>query len=225
MGGRASLRASSPIWASEVSLARTRERGADPFLCPSRLRRSLARSLETRFTRLNRRACSQAKGGLAGFPRPHFFQPGSFYAEWLYVNWAQFNLAGAPLFRDNFSNITNNSYGLKNHLIHNHSTLSTMDNTSRSSVYSFLAPKPSAVQYNLVKLNEENIFIVGFDLLICLVQNPTLEMPGTNCYHSLFKTSLSLGAARRNLIIHKLEYNIRYSQHSLFIDINTLKNC
>ena len=33
-----SLRASSPIWASEASLARTRERGA------SRLRRSLARS-------------------------------------------------------------------------------------------------------------------------------------------------------------------------------------
>ena len=36
-----SLRASSPIWASEASLARTRER-------------------ETRFTRPNRRACSQA---------------------------------------------------------------------------------------------------------------------------------------------------------------------
>ena len=54
-----SLRASSPIWASEASLARTRERGA-PFLCPSRLRRSLARSRETSFTRPNRRACSQA---------------------------------------------------------------------------------------------------------------------------------------------------------------------
>ena len=54
-----SLRASSPIWASEASLARTRERGA-PFLCPSRLRRSLVRSRETRFTRPNRRACSQA---------------------------------------------------------------------------------------------------------------------------------------------------------------------
>ena len=31
-----------------------------PFLCPSRLRRSLASSRETRFTRPNRRACSQA---------------------------------------------------------------------------------------------------------------------------------------------------------------------
>ena len=31
-----------------------------PFLCPSRLRRSLARSCETRLTRPNRRACSQA---------------------------------------------------------------------------------------------------------------------------------------------------------------------
>ena len=37
----------SPIWASEVSLARTRERGP------------LARSRETRFTRPNKRACSQ----------------------------------------------------------------------------------------------------------------------------------------------------------------------
>ena len=63
------------------------------------------------------------EGGLAGFPRSRFFQPGSFYAKWLYVNWAQFNLVGAPLSGDNFSNITNNSYGLKNHLIHNHSTL------------------------------------------------------------------------------------------------------
>ena len=42
-----SLRASSPIWASEASLART-------------LRRSLARSRETSFTRPKRRACSQA---------------------------------------------------------------------------------------------------------------------------------------------------------------------
>ena len=33
---------------------------SSPFLCPSRLRRSLARSRETRFTRPNRRACSQA---------------------------------------------------------------------------------------------------------------------------------------------------------------------
>ena len=52
------------------------------------------------------------EGRLAGFPRSRFFQPGSFYAEWLYINWAQFNLAGAPLFRDKFSNITNISYGL-----------------------------------------------------------------------------------------------------------------
>ena len=48
-----SLRARPPIWASEASLARTRER-------PSRLRRSPARSRETSFTRPNRRACSQA---------------------------------------------------------------------------------------------------------------------------------------------------------------------
>ena len=34
---------------------------SSPFLCPSRLRRSLARSRETRFTRPNRRACSQAR--------------------------------------------------------------------------------------------------------------------------------------------------------------------
>ena len=34
---------------------------SSPFLCPSQLRRSLARSRETRFTRPNRRACSQAK--------------------------------------------------------------------------------------------------------------------------------------------------------------------
>ena len=33
---------------------------SSPFLCPSRLRRSLARSRETRFTRPNRRACSRA---------------------------------------------------------------------------------------------------------------------------------------------------------------------
>ena len=56
-----SLRATSPIWASEVSLTRMRERGAEaPFLCPSPLGRLLARFLETRFTRPNRRACSQA---------------------------------------------------------------------------------------------------------------------------------------------------------------------
>ena len=34
---------------------------SSPFLCPSRLRRSLARSRETRLTRPNRRACSQAR--------------------------------------------------------------------------------------------------------------------------------------------------------------------
>ena len=50
-----SLRASSPIWASEASLARTR---------PTRLRRSLALSRETRFTRPNRRACSKANWAL-----------------------------------------------------------------------------------------------------------------------------------------------------------------
>ena len=45
-----------------MSLARTREQGAEerPFPYPSRLRRLLARSRETRVTRPNRRACSQA---------------------------------------------------------------------------------------------------------------------------------------------------------------------
>ena len=43
------LRASSPIWASEASLAKTRERGA-----------------EARFTRPNRRACSQATRAVTG---------------------------------------------------------------------------------------------------------------------------------------------------------------
>ena len=60
-----SLRASSPIWASEASLARTRERGAGP----SRLRRSLTRSRAARFARPNRRACSQAKPLLARLSR------------------------------------------------------------------------------------------------------------------------------------------------------------
>ena len=51
---KCSLRASSPIWASEA----TRERGAeDSFPLPSRLRRSHAHSHETHFTRSNRRAC------------------------------------------------------------------------------------------------------------------------------------------------------------------------
>ena len=49
------LRASSPVWVSEASLARTRERAAKP---PGP---SLARSREARFARPNRRACSQAK--------------------------------------------------------------------------------------------------------------------------------------------------------------------
>ena len=58
----ASLRASSPIRASEGSLARTREgaakpRGAEERSFPGP---SLARSHEARFARLNRRACSQA---------------------------------------------------------------------------------------------------------------------------------------------------------------------
>ena len=50
-----SLRAISPIWASEASLARTRKRAAKPFLCPS-----LARSREAHFASPNRRACWQA---------------------------------------------------------------------------------------------------------------------------------------------------------------------
>ena len=48
-----SLRASSPIWASEASLARTRERAAMP--------RGAARSREAHFAYPNRRACSQAR--------------------------------------------------------------------------------------------------------------------------------------------------------------------
>ena len=36
---------------------------SSPFAGPSRLRRSLARSRETHFTRSNRRACSQANQG------------------------------------------------------------------------------------------------------------------------------------------------------------------
>ena len=43
---QSSLRASSPIWESEASLARTRERAAKPFAF---LRPSLARSREARF--------------------------------------------------------------------------------------------------------------------------------------------------------------------------------
>ena len=41
---------------------------SSPFLCPSRLRRSLGRSRETRFTLPNRRACSQARGLLCDCP-------------------------------------------------------------------------------------------------------------------------------------------------------------
>ena len=59
---RYSLRASSPIWASEASLARTRERAA-------KLRGpSLARSREAHFAYPNRRACSQASRGSVNSP-------------------------------------------------------------------------------------------------------------------------------------------------------------
>ena len=51
--GLTRLRARSPIWASEASLARTRER-------PAKL--SLTRSREAHFACPNRRACSQANG-------------------------------------------------------------------------------------------------------------------------------------------------------------------
>ena len=56
---RDSLRASSTIWASETSLARTRERAAKPRGAEERSP-SLARSREARFACPNRRACSQA---------------------------------------------------------------------------------------------------------------------------------------------------------------------
>ena len=85
-----SLRASSPIWASEPSLARTRERGAEekPFPCSSQLRRLLARSREIRFTRqigeLARRLLwslfslqvivSRKKPGLFNLRGYHFFE-------------------------------------------------------------------------------------------------------------------------------------------------------
>ena len=57
----ASLRASSPIWASEASLARTCERG----------------SRETHFTRRNRRACSQANKMLVPSYENKQISPGS----------------------------------------------------------------------------------------------------------------------------------------------------
>ena len=50
--------------AKGASRERTSEgprKGAPRFLCPSGLRSLLARSRETRFTRPNRRACSQAR--------------------------------------------------------------------------------------------------------------------------------------------------------------------
>ena len=57
-----SLGASSPIRASEASLATTREGAAKPRGAEERsfLGPSLVRSREHRFARLNRRACSQA---------------------------------------------------------------------------------------------------------------------------------------------------------------------
>ena len=54
-----SLRASSPIWASKASLARTRARGA--------------RSRETHFARPNRRACPQARSFPNGMTRTIWF--------------------------------------------------------------------------------------------------------------------------------------------------------
>ena len=51
-----SMWASSPIWASEASLARIREWVAKPRGAPL-----LARSREARFAHPNRRACSQAR--------------------------------------------------------------------------------------------------------------------------------------------------------------------
>ena len=50
-----SLRASSPVWASEASLARTREPASERASGPS-----IARSGEAHFVCPNRRACSQA---------------------------------------------------------------------------------------------------------------------------------------------------------------------
>ena len=58
---QSSLRASSPIWESEASLARTRERAAKPFAF---LRPSLARSREARFGSPKQGACSQAISSL-----------------------------------------------------------------------------------------------------------------------------------------------------------------
>ena len=63
-----SLRASSPIWASKTSLARTREGAAKPRGTPrsrvlarlASLAHSFTRSREALFACPNRRACSQA---------------------------------------------------------------------------------------------------------------------------------------------------------------------
>ena len=57
-----SLRASSPIWASEASLARTRERAVKPGAGEGKRNPgpTLARSREAHFACANRRACSQA---------------------------------------------------------------------------------------------------------------------------------------------------------------------
>ena len=63
-----SLRASSPIWVS-----------------PSRLRRSLARSRETRFTRPNRRACSQASAYTDAMPLSNLSKLSVFYLLSFYL--------------------------------------------------------------------------------------------------------------------------------------------
>ena len=51
---------SQAIFGQAKRASRERASEGPPFRCPSRLRRSLARSRETRFTRPNRRACFQA---------------------------------------------------------------------------------------------------------------------------------------------------------------------
>ena len=61
-----SLRASYPVWVSEASLARTRERAAKPRGSP------LARSRKAHFARPNRRACSQANATFKFSERLHF---------------------------------------------------------------------------------------------------------------------------------------------------------
>ena len=73
-----SLRASSPVWRAREN---ARARG------PSRLRRSLARSRETRFARPNRRICSQAMA-----PVPELHVSSFKHATWL--NFADFCSSG-----------------------------------------------------------------------------------------------------------------------------------